>query len=293
MSKDIESMLRNAIDLHVHVGPECLKRKYLAQELTKSEDGKLSGICVKSHFCTTAPIVFGVNSKTKLYGSITLNNFVGGLNPEAVYASAALSKDPIIVWFPTVNSENHLNNSNYEFPPEWGETEGRFKPRLSRDVEPVRILEDGKLVKKAEEVLNVIQEYGCVLATGHLSPRESQVLVGRAIEKGIKKVIVTHPIYQKINMSLGMQKQLALKGAVMEHCYSMYTIDKIKIQEIARQIREIEVVNCILSSDLGQIKSVSPSQGLREFASLLIQEGLTEEDIEMMLIKNPKRLVER
>ena len=67
------------------------------------------------------PLIKSFKNKSKLIliGSVTLNNYVGGLNPDAIYASAKISDYPIVVWFPTINSENFLKRSKYEIPPEW------------------------------------------------------------------------------------------------------------------------------------------------------------------------------
>ena len=113
-----------------------------------------------------------------------------------------------------------------------------------------------------------------------------------AAEKvGIEKIIITHPIYQKIDMPIKIQKELAKLGALVEHCYSMYSIDKIPMDRIACQMKDVGADNCILSSDVGQTFSKSPSEALTDFISLLEQEGITENEIKAILIKNPARLV--
>ena len=72
----------------------------------------------------------------------------------------------------------------------------------------------------------------------------------------------------------------------------MHTIDKISIADIEAQIKQVGSENCILSSDVGQIFSKSPSEALTDFIELLEQEGLTEAEIKSMLIDNPGRLIE-
>src|SRR3989344_2007451 len=102
---------------------------------------------------------------------------------------------------------------------------------------------------------------------------------------------VLPPNYRKIDMPIEVQKELAGLGALMEQCISMYSIDKISIDKIAKQIREVGAKNCILSSDVGQTFSKSPSEALADFITLLEVEGITEDEIKIMLIHNPGRLV--
>src|SRR3989344_7212939 len=125
--------VHNFIDLHVHIGPEVLPRKYTVGRIIKEQRRKIAGIALKSHFYPTMPLIKSEEaSDLILIGSVTLNNYLGGLNPDVIYASAKLSSKPIMVWFPTINADNFLKRSKYEIPPEWvGEG---FKSRVSSEV---------------------------------------------------------------------------------------------------------------------------------------------------------------
>jgi len=59
--------------------------------------------------------------------------------------------------------------------------------------------------------LKSIKKTKSILATGHISAYETVRLVEEAIKRSIKKIVVTHPIYQKIDMSVAMQKKLSAK----------------------------------------------------------------------------------
>lgn len=290
--KIYKEIIKEALDLHLHIGPELLPRKYTLKTLIKSERGKLGGVCLKSHFFPTTPFIKELEVLPKnfrLVGSVTLNNSVGGLNPEAVRAAAALSEKPIIVWFPTISARNFLDKSEYEIRPEWVAGTS-YKPRRSEEVKGIEIHKGGILKPEAQDVLKAIKETGSVVATGHISYSEARLLVIKAREMGIK-AIVTHPIYPLINMPLAVQKELAKRGAFIEVPYSMFSIDRISIQRIADQIKAIGTEFCFLSSDVGQIKSPSPSQALLAFLKLLAREGLNENDFYLMLVKNPSKLI--
>ena len=288
MDRKIRQIISQAYDLHFHIGPEIIPRKFdNLLDLDESERGNIRGIALKNHFYPTSPLINQFNNKLKLdyIGGLVLNNFVGGLNEETIYASTLISNKPIIVWFPTINAENFLRNSEYEIPEEWVNNK-KFIARSSTKTEVAKLT--GYDMNK---VLKTIKETGSILATGHISVKESVNLIDKTINIGIKKIIITHPIYQKINMSINDQIYLAKKGCFIESCYSMYSIDKIPISKIAYQIKEIGPKNIILSSDVGQTFSPSPSKALFLFSKLLIREGITLENLNQMLAINTNKIV--
>jgi len=290
---DLEHIIKEAIDLHVHVGPDIIPRKHNPITLFKEQKGKVKKICIKSHCYSTVSWAKAINETFDtdfLVGSVTLNNFVGGVNLDLLYVDANISKTPFIVWLPTLHSENQLRKSEWEVRKEWV-ADPNFRPRQSKKVKPVKIFENGKITEKALGLLNFVKDSECILATGHVSWQESEAIVEKAFSIGVKKIIVTHPIYQLIHMPVDVQKRLAEMGAYIEHSYVMHSIDKIGIDEIANQIKEVEPEHCILSSDVGQTFSPSPDKALYNFADSLIKEGLTHDEIYQMMVKNPETLI--
>jgi predicted TIM-barrel fold metal-dependent hydrolase len=118
------------------------------------------------------------------------------------------------------------------------------------------------------------------------------LLVEEAVAMGIGRIIVTHPIYQRIAMPLEVQQELARKeGVYIEQCYSMYFIDDIPIKDIAMQIKAVGAEKCLLTSDMGQVNSPAPSVALRTFADLLKEQGLNEQELREMGEVNPRKLL--
>lgn len=292
MKNKLKEIIKQAIDIHLHVGPEIIPRRYTAETLIEKEKGRLGGAVLKNHFYPTQPFISGVKNEKglRLFGAIVLNNSVGGMNPEGIYASSLLSDKPIMVWFPTTNAENFLQKSEFEIAPEWVK-KNRFARRLSNNIKPVVVVKNGKSTKESMLVLKTIKKCNAVLATGHISWKESRILVDQAIREGINQIVITHPIYQYINMPIAVQKELAEKGCFIEQSYSMYSIDKIPISKIAKQIEEVGYENVILSSDMGQAFSPPPSEALFTFGKLLINEGISEDALFTMLVTNPKKLL--
>ncbi|RJQ37472.1 hypothetical protein C4559_03580 [Candidatus Microgenomates bacterium] len=289
--KNLKDIIKQAIDIHFHIGPEIIPRKFTVDSLIKAEKGKIGGFVLKNHFYPTNPFIKGIDAKgLKLFGSIVLNNSIGGLNRQAIYSACIISDNPIFVWFPTINAENFLRKNEFEIAPEWVNQKG-FKARKAQNIKPVLILENNTLTKEAVNTLKMIKKCEAILATGHISWKESEKLVEQAIKLSIKSIVITHPIYQSINMPIEIQKILAKKGCFIEQSFSMYSIDKIPMEKIAEQIEKVGYKSIILSSDVGQKFSPSASEALLEFATLLKKEGITNKELFEMLVNNPKRLL--
>ncbi|MDY6770712.1 MAG: DUF6282 family protein [Candidatus Nanohaloarchaea archaeon] len=285
--------LTNAIDAHFHIGPEPIPRRFTADELAEREEGQIATVVLKNHFYPTTSFIqqADIGENLGLIGSVTLNNSVGGLNPEAVRGAAALTEDPIVVWFPTINAENYLEKSDWEIRPEWV-TDDSFVSRRSDDVEPVVTLEHGQLTEASEAVLEAVKETGSILATGHISWKAARVLTERAKDLGIETVILTHPIYQLIDMPVEVQQELtAYDGVYAEQLYAMNTIDDIPMERIAEQIREVGPENIVMGTDMGQQGNPSSSEAMEKFCALLKAEGFDEEALQQMSEKNPSQLL--
>jgi len=290
---NIENIVKRAIDLHVHSAPDILPRKYDAVTLVKRLNGKIRKICLKSHAFPTVALSIEVNKITNsniLIGSVVLNNFAGGMNPDIIYANAEISKSPFIVWFPTIHAENYLEGSKWEIRPEWVKNT-KFNPRKSAEIKPVKIVSEEKLAKKVIEVLKAIKKCNCILATGHISWKEAEVVVSYASRIGIKKIVVTHPIYQLIDMPIKIQKKLVGRGAFIEMCYSMNAIDGIEYGKIVNQINEVGSRNFIISSDMGQTFGLDPDKALLAFAEELNKRGITKKELFQMMVINPLKLL--
>ena len=110
-------LMKGIIDMHVHSNPDLRHRAYDDFELM--EAGIRVGaraIVIKTHQGTTMDRAYlcnrhneivhkGTNEFT-MFGSITLNQVVGGLNVRAV--ETALKLGAKVVWLPTQSAKNHL-----------------------------------------------------------------------------------------------------------------------------------------------------------------------------------------
>lgn len=286
-------MIRHAIDLHVHIGPEIIPRRYTNGEHIITElSGRIGGVALKNHFFSTVPTVAAIKSTMTIVGSVVLNNFVGGLNPDAIYAASTLAKSTFIVWFPTISAKQFLDKSEWEVSPEWVDPRIPFIARMAKNIRGIQIISEKKrLTLNTIKVLTSIKKTNAILATGHISWRESKELIKSAANMGINKIIITHPIYQRINMPIAIQRELTKYGAKIEHSWSMWMIDKISIKRIVGQMITVGPENCIITSDSGQSMSPSPDLALLSFSKALLTQGISIKALEIMLVTNPKKLI--
>ncbi len=296
----IDEIVKKSIDMHYHIGPDILPRRDTVETLIKNERGNIAGLVLKSHAFPSISAIQTIEKKEDdplLIGSITLNYFMGGFNPSAIYASATMSKgNPLIVWFPTSHAENHLlkNHSQYEIPPEWVK-DPNFKPRLKSELKAIKVTDwNNKLYEKCVRVLKTIKENNCILATGHLSWQESYVLATEALKMDIP-TIITHPMQKDIKMPIDIQKELASKGAYIEHCYVMwldrdYPEDS-PLPAIKENIEEVGYDHCIIASDAGQVRNPKSSECLKTYMSLLKKEGISEDALAKMAVTNPRKIL--
>ena len=298
-----KKVIKYYFDLHVHCGPEAIPRKYDFLELSMLiKESNMSGAVVKSHFHSTAPWVYmaAAHGHSNLFGALVLNHYVGGINPHAVFASLGLEYQgkPClkIVWMPTLHAKGHYDmqvkhGQEYDIPLEWtGNVPAKGRQKLSK-IRPINIFEP-KTNKKLHQVLEVLAENELILATGHLTRDEVLYLVPEAVKKGVKKIIITHPVYEATRLNTeDLLELVKFEGVYVEQSYALVLIDNLPISQIVQQIKSVGAKHTILTGDLGQKQIIDPPEGMEEYFELLINEGITASEIEEMVCHNPRFLL--
>lgn len=158
--------LSGMYDLHIHSSPDLSDR--CIDDLEAAEQAEEAGILLKSHHTLTADRAIiaakGV-SNLKVYGSLTLNDAVGGLNVAAV--ETALKMGAREIFMPTISASNH---------------EGKHGGNTGID------LLDRASMNSLREILSLVKDYDVILGTGHISKEEIEYLVRMALGQGLKKL---------------------------------------------------------------------------------------------------------
>ncbi|XOQ26634.1 MAG: Cytosolic protein [Mitsuokella multacida] len=287
-----DEWLQGAIDMHVHAAPDIMQRKYTDAKLVQQYRALgMGGFVSKCHHGDTSSRsailseLFPQKEGRAVYGGVVLNHSVGGLNPDAVTSCGKMGGR--IVWFPTVDAENDAFYKKQHKNPALGQANEQptAKPKI-------HILDErGKLLQEASLVLEAIRAEDMILATGHLSPKESLVLVREAAAMGIEKIIVTHVTLPLTYMDLSLQKSFLDCGAMLEHCFYTPYHELVSWQEIAESIHQAGAEHIILSTDLGQKSGMDPAAGLQEFAKELYGHGIDGMSLQQIMVKNPRGLL--
>jgi len=289
--------LEGAYDLQIHVGPDVIARRIDDIDCAKEFIARgMKGFVLKSHYIQTgerAQVVTKAVPGSRVFGAVTLNHSVGGLNPVAVELAGRTGCK--IVWMPTVDAKNETAgrlDGGTEKLPFWAKiqrelaAEGISPPPLSV------IDESGDLTDAARRCLERIAKHNMILATGHLGRKEIFALVRAAKPMGVKKVVVTHAEFPSQNLTGGEQRELADLGAIIEHCFTTTYTAKATWESAFSNIRQAGVSRAVISTDLGQTINPPVAEGFAMFAQRLLDGGFTADEVRTMAVVNPTRLIE-
>lgn len=154
---------------------------------------------------------------------------------------------------------------------------------------------ENKLAPEMDRILSLIKKYDMVLASGHISSRETLALAEESLSKGISKFVVTHASTHSFERSPNLEEQhrLGQMGAFIEYTYVGFLPNELRDdpQLLVKAIRHVAAEHCIISTDLGQYYNPTPAEGMRMFIALLLKNGITEHEIELMAKVNPTKLL--
>jgi len=303
ISEEDDEILRDAIDLHIHSGPECIPAKFDAMDLARlTIDFNMRAIVIKSHFTQTsswAEMASKFYGK-RVYGSVTLNWDVGGISQFPVRAALGPTCDggPLlkIVWMPTLHSKHMIEKmkqqgAKEDIPTIWaGNARGgipfeKIKPIVIREYDT-----------EIATILDMIAENNLILATGHISPSEATNLVDTARIHGVRKMIITHPIFPtSVGMSDEQIIECAEKGAYIEFCATTLAEHpedfRREIPRIKNLIQTVGADNCVLTSDLGRPHQSIPHLGFLKLAKEILSMGISKTNLFKMTKTNPAHLL--
>ena len=279
-------LLQGAWDVHMHAAPDVVPRIQQADEvLADARAAGMAAIGLKDHCGSTAAlatVLDTISGETgpRVFGSITLNPPVGGLNPAAV--EAALREGARTVWFPTYSAKRHL------------ELMGRGPFPLAANETGLTLCGEGGNVRAGvADILSLIAEHDAVLSTGHLAPEESLILFRAAKEAGVKRMVLTHASLAVTDAPIEIQREALELGAWIEHCLLALTPGERSCSEaeMVGQMQAIGAERVFLTSDLGQTPNGPVVAGFGQGLARLIAAGLTREEAKLISSVNPERVL--
>lgn len=286
----VDALMAGAIDLHVHSGPSTMPRQLdHLEQVEQAAAAGMAGVLFKDHHYSVSPMIemlerVAGETGVHMFGSVVLNNAVGGLNPYAVDFNVKMGAK--LVYMPTAHAANHIRNTHR-------------KARLASNVQlrkPVGITvvdETGALLDPVKQILDIIAEHDVILSSGHLHIAEVWPLFTEAKKRGVKKLLVNHPSYG-LHCTYEDVAELAAMGAVIEQSACLFIDSRFNFfppEELKAQVDAAGVANSSMGSDLGQVDNPSPVEGMRQIIALLLALGFSDADVATMVRDNPARLV--
>ena len=272
---ETENLLHGVIDIHIHTNPDIRTRRLSDLQLaTEARRVGARAIVIKSHLVTTmdrASIAREAVPGIDVFGGIVLNAQVGGLN--AVAVDTAIKMGAKLVWLPTSFSSNERRRQ--------GKNDG------------VETVADGKCVPALIPILKLLAQSDVALATGHLTPAETLIVVEEARKQGVAKIVVNHPEWATVDMSIDDQKRLAQFDVYFERCYARNVGGKYD-KNFERNLRAMEALgfeSTIVATDGGQVENPLWSDALAEYIGYLLNAGVPKSTVDLMTKQNPARVL--
>lgn len=275
------SPIRGLIDFHTHAAPDVFGRAVDDDELAAQAAARqMEAVVFKNHVSVTADRAWLARKRApavKVFGGITLNGAVGGLNPQAVeWMWRMQGGHGRVVWFPTFDADNHVR-------------------RAGTAPAGIRVVDErGEVLPAAREVLKVCAAQRLVVQTGHASAEEALALIAAAREAGCDRIVVTHAQFDVVGMTEAQMRRAASMGAKMELCALLMLTGpdahlewmrhaaRVPLVETAARIRAVGAQHFVLGTDLGQTGNPTPADGLQLLVAGLQAEGITPAEIQTM-----------
>ena len=287
VQEEAKELLRGAVDLHVHTAPDVFPRKLNDLEAAaQAQEAGLRGVVLKNHFFPTMDRAAMGEAQTAfhLMGSITLNKTLGGLNPYAVEVAAKAGAR--VVWMPTIHSFSTVQRPDVV---------AMFQTVIRPGEQGLSLTHDNRLESHVLEVLEAIRDADVVLATGHIRPSEIIALVQEAVNMGLQRIVLTHPLSSLVGMTLTEITELThLSPAVYVEftCFDCcpHIKNPMTKEQVAGYITHIGCEHVVITSDGGQTYNPYPMEMLADMLMALKQHFRADE-IHRMVAENPAYLV--
>jgi hypothetical protein len=278
------------IDMHTHTHPDVFGRNIDDVDLaTLAKARGMRGVVIKNHISETASraaLTMKAVPGIEVWGGIVLNSAVGGINPAAVeWMHRFYGSRGKVVWLPTFESDKHVKT---------------FGKPTDKGIE---VAPGGQVLPAVDEVLKIIARENLLLATGHVHPYEVVAVVKRAKELGVKNIIVTHGLTSVPGLTMAQAKEVVQMGAVIEVCFLQFQAgpnaplpflvhwQQIGAKQVAQAIKEFGAQGLVVSTDLGQSQNMVHPDGVEAAIAAMKREGISDADIDVMMRKNPARLL--
>lgn len=286
--QDVVEVLNGVIDCHAHGGSDPFDRLLLEDEIAM-EYSRAGGRAVvfKTWFTPSASRValtrkvlqkWGDETGTKpveIFGGITLNYSVGGINPDAVKRCLGFPGFQY-VWMPMVDSYHH-RRLVYD---DWSGA-------------GIKLLDEkGKVLPQVSEVLKIAADRDLVVASGHYPYSDTKAVFAEAKRVGVKRMEIIHPAHIHSKTLIAEMKEAASEGIKLMLSglgTTAFPLHETGPVYAVRMIKEVGADHFVYGSDFGQIHNPSHLIGTEWTIKLLFAYGATKEELKKVFQTNPAK----
>ena len=290
-----ERVLRNAIDMHVHCGPDTGRCYGDSVEIaTIAREAGMRGTLFIDHLTQTvhkATITNELVTDFECYGAAVMNLPNGGLSPRSAAFFVQLGAKAICL--PTIDSAytwlkaDHgnyaaIDATRYAFGLNYRKltllTEGMYNGEIRGDV---------------KQIVDLVASADIVLISGHHTPPETTRLLEYAKSIGFKGVVISNVNAFLDDFTPDVLDRFVELGAILEVSNGVLLPlhGRQHPREVVKIVEQIGADHVVLVSDAGQLENPSPAEALRSFCHILMKEGITSNEIRTMIVDNPARLL--
>jgi len=295
MITEADRLLEGAIDTHCHGYPEISfdvrMRTEDLEAFRLAAQAKMKGIVLKSHMWPTIGRVYQMKDKIEgieIWSSITLNSSAGGFSPWVT--ESALKQGVKVIWLPTWSARNDLQRGGFSrLMKPWLPTLNRIKPEEGLTV----FNSSGEIDENVKEILALAKDYDVAIFTGHISPKESLAVAREAKKMGFKKLLLSHPDSNAVGATMEQVKQMAEMGFFIETTFLglLPAFWRISLKEICQRIKEVGARRWVLSTDAFFEWTPPPAEMMRMFIGTVLSGGMSADEVDLMVRKNPSELL--
>jgi len=293
--RDAWNFLKGVVDIHAHGAPAnaFLERPKILETAKEATRAGMKAISFKDHNYMTSAVAYVVQDvidewasqqglePTQIYGGVTLNYPVGGMNPSVV--RAALTGDfgtkTRAIYGPSVDSAWQYKLMGKEGGVSLIDERGDVRPELK---EIIQILASSD--KKT------------FLESGHVTVQEMMAAADACKDAGVD-FVVTHANQEITVLTVEEAKELVKRGAWIEIA-AVSIIGTpvggpgwiVNFDHSIKLIKELGPERIVLISDAGQ-PGAHPVEYYKLMIMVLLAQGISYEDLTRMSKDNPAKLI--
>ncbi|MBI5441725.1 MAG: hypothetical protein HY900_11020 [Deltaproteobacteria bacterium] len=286
--QDVLDLLRGVVDCHAHGGSDPFDRLLLEDEIAM-EYSRVGARAVvfKTWFTPSASRIAlarkylrkwgdetGIEP-AEIFGGITLNSSVGGINPDAVKRCLGFPCFQY-VWLPMVDSYHH-RRLVYD---DWSGA-------------GIRLLDEkGRVLPEVTEVLRIAADRDLIVGSGHYPYADTKVVFEEAKRVGVKRLEIVHPAHIHSKTLISEMKEAASEGVKLMLSglgTTAFPLHETGPVYAVRMLREVGAEHFCYGSDFGQIHNPSHVIGTEWTIKLLFAYGASKDDLKKVFQTNPAR----